>query len=198
SGDEKKANTDVFDYSSWPHDRQTLIDDLWALAVARLPELSAYEKRISQKAILSGRDLEPWRAILAIALWLDESGVAELSARMNKLALDYQKERREFESHDLTRLVVSAISAIFAISAISSDTPLSTTEITNKAAEIAKDEEMDIDLETINTKRVGWVLTRLRLEKEGREEGKKGAQRLIRMADVERGGTGYSPCEPQP
>lgn len=69
---------------------------------------------------------------------------------------------------------------------------LSTSQITDKAAEIAKDEELDIDPENINTKRVGWILTRLRLEKVGREEGKKGRLRLIKMADVERWRTAYS------
>src|SRR5262249_8009280 len=79
----------------------------------------------------------------------------------------------------------------------SSDTPLSTSQITEKAAEMAKDEELDVDPETINAKRVGWILTRLRLEKVGREEGKKGRQRLIKMGDVERWRTAYSLFEPK-
>ena len=40
-------------------DRRELIDDLWALAVAHLPELPAYEARVNQRAPLVGRDLEP-------------------------------------------------------------------------------------------------------------------------------------------
>ena len=46
----------------WPHDRQALVDDLWALALAHLPEIPATEAEVSSLAALSGRALEPWQA----------------------------------------------------------------------------------------------------------------------------------------
>lgn len=192
SGNREKANADPLEYDLWPHDRQTLIDDLWGLALTHLPDLARYERRVNKESELTGRNLEPWRAILAVALWLDENGVTGLSRRMQKLSLGYQSERAEFESSDLTRLVVSAVSAIFAVSAVLSETPLSTQQITEKAKELAEDSESGIDPETINSKRVGWILKRLRLEKAGREEGKKGRKWLVKRADVERWKVAYS------
>jgi hypothetical protein len=192
SGDKKRANADPLEYDLWPHDRQTLIDDLWGLATARLHELSAYERRVNNESELTGRNLEPWRAILAVSLWLEDNGVSGLSGRMQKLSTGYQSERADFESGDLTRLVISAISAIFAISAILSDTPLSTKQITDKAKEMAEEDETGIDPEKINSKRVGWILKRLRLKKDGRQDGKRGWQWMIKTADVERWRVAYS------
>jgi len=66
------ANADPLDDEAWPHDCRQLIDDLWALALAHLPQLREYERAVNQKASLTGRNLEPWRALLAVALWLDD------------------------------------------------------------------------------------------------------------------------------
>ncbi|MEP7338016.1 MAG: DUF3854 domain-containing protein [Acidobacteriota bacterium] len=180
SGNREKANADPLEYDLWPHDRRRLIDDLWGLALSHLPTLAGYERRVNTESDLTGRNLEPWRAILAVALWLDDNGVPGLSRRMQKLSLCYQSERAEFESNDLTRLVVSAISAIFAVPAVLSQTPLSTQQITEKAKEMADKGESGIDPETINSRKVGWILKRLRLEKGGREEGKKGRKWLVK------------------
>ena len=52
----------------------TLVDDLWALALANLPELPPHEAAVNREARLTGRSLEPWRPILAVARWLTENG----------------------------------------------------------------------------------------------------------------------------
>jgi len=133
--DRYRANADPLDYEAWPHDRRQLIDDLWALALAHLPELRQYEKAVNDKARLTGRSLEPWRAILSLALWLDDQdtqGVLKRSAeqwsgdgrgdqeqeqtrettlwqRLETLSVHYQRERLHLESGDLTALVVRAL-----------------------------------------------------------------------------------------
>lgn len=168
SGDKRRANADPLEYDLWPHDRQTLIDDLWALAVTRLPELGAYERRVNNESNLMGRNLEPWRAILAVALWLDENGVEGLAERMKTIAGDYQVERAEFETSDLTRLVVSTICTI-CTSRTSSflDTGeyiLETAEIAKEAKKLATDDEWALDPETVNSLRVAKILSRLRLK----------------------------------
>ncbi len=53
-----------------------------------------YEFMINDRAALQGRSLEPWRAILAVALWLQDGGVsgggiAGLFDRMNRLSVAY-------------------------------------------------------------------------------------------------------------
>ncbi len=137
--DRRRANAEPFDFALWPHDRRRLVDHLWALAVTSLPGFAAggYETRAAQQARLSGRELEPWRALLAVALWLDEqdkegslrrplSPEGALAApksgwttpvetrlglfdRLEHLSWRYQEERRQLESDDLTRLVVRGL-----------------------------------------------------------------------------------------
>jgi hypothetical protein len=153
---------------------------------------------------LTGRNLEPWRAILAVALWLDENGIEGLSKRMRALSMGYQSERCEFESSDLTRLVIRAVvaladfpatSATSAASATNSGTPLATSEIANKAKQLAAEEELGINQETLTNDRVGRVLGRQRLEKADRVEGKKGRQWMIHVAEVARWKVVYSLSE---
>ncbi len=79
--DRHRANADPLDYDTWPHQRRPLIDDLWALALAHLPHLRQHERDVSQHARLTGRNLEPWRAILAVARWLDEHDTQGLLKR---------------------------------------------------------------------------------------------------------------------
>ena len=133
--DRRLANIDPLDHETWPHERRPLIDDLWALALAHLPELRAYERAVSEKVRLAGRTLEPWRAILAVALWLDEQDEEEgtlrrsaveaedetdeereegdeetgLWERMEALSVAYQRERAGLETGNLTVLVIQAL-----------------------------------------------------------------------------------------
>lgn len=180
--DRYRANADPSDDALWPHHQRKLIDDLWALALANLTSLPPYETHVNERATLTGRALEPWRALLATAMWLDESGMTGLWARMEKLSVDYQGERGELESGDLTVLVIRAlcrsvgsdISDIRDVSDIKGeDKPwtLKTSQITDTAKEIAEELELDIKLEDITSRRIGRVLGKMRFKK-AREGGK--------------------------
>lgn len=177
--DRFRANADPLDYKLWPHERQKLINDCWALSLAHLPELSRYEARVNDHAYLSGRTLEPWRAILATALWLDDNGATGLFKRMNALSLTYQKERPDFESSDLTRLVISAlcrctgtsVSSVLSMASIKKGEgakcwTLKTKDITEAAKAVVVEDELDIDPERVTSRRLGRVLGRLRLGKD--------------------------------
>ena len=176
--DRYRANADPLDYALWPHDRRKLIDDLWAMALIHLTELSSYETTVNSKAELTGRSLEPWRAILAVAAWLQDKGVKGLWDRMEKLSVGYQNERQEMESTDLTALVVRAICQCLVpecdvltfcdVLTLFSDTQktfLKTAQITEIAKEITAKQELGIDAEQINDKRIGWILKKLRFDK---------------------------------
>jgi hypothetical protein len=65
--DAYRANADPSDYAVWPHDRNKLKDELWTLALANLPEMPQYVAQVNNVVQLSGRSLEPWRPILALA-----------------------------------------------------------------------------------------------------------------------------------
>ena len=107
--DRERANADALDFRLWPHDRRTVVDALWALALAHLPKLPAYEARVNEAASLVGRNLEPWRAILAVALWLEEQGVTGLFQRMNRLSVTYQGERAGLEPQNRQAVVLAAL-----------------------------------------------------------------------------------------
>lgn len=177
--DRTKANADPLDYKLWPHDRRKLIDDCWALGVVHLPELPRYETLVNDQASLSGRALEPWRALLAVAKWFDDNGETGLWERVERLSQDYQKERPGIESSDLTRLVIQAllrccgtsISSVLSMASIKNkdSTPcwtLKTKDVTEAAKVVASGEELDLDPERITSRRIGRSLGRLRLDKE--------------------------------
>ncbi len=180
--DRYRANADPLDPSTWPCDRRALLDDLWALALANLAQLPACDARVGQEAPLVGRALEPWRALLAVALWLDEHGVPGLWQRMCDLALAYQAERPELETGDLTALVIQAlvrcaVCAVSGANAVNREIPreltLSTSSITGACKEIACALEMDIDPEHLGVRRVGRILGRMRwrAERSSRAKG---------------------------
>jgi hypothetical protein len=177
--DRSRANAGPLDYGLWPCDRRELVDDLWAPALAHLPELLAYEARVAEGSHLVGRDLEPWRALLALALWLDDRGVKGLGALMEQLARAYQAERSQLEAPDLTRLVIQAL---VRCAADSSCTPgdcgdrndrddvkkkiprallMTTSQATRGARTVAQEQETDLDSDIVTARRVGRVLRKM-------------------------------------
>ena len=107
--DSYRANADPSVRSLWPHDYRKLIDDLWAMALANLPQLPNYEAAVNARAKLTGRNLEPWRSILAVAAWLEDKGVKGLWERIEKIAMGYQDEKQSMEANDMTVLVIRAV-----------------------------------------------------------------------------------------
>jgi hypothetical protein len=178
--DRYRANADPLEYNLWPHDRRALIDDLWALGLAHLPALPAYEAKVNGSSHLAGRNLEPWRALLAVALWLDDNGAAGLSERMTALSVSYQTERPDLETSDFTLLVIRALVG-WAKCQVEPSVPsvggyptwtFATEDITAKAKELAQDSEGEFDPGKVNSQRVGKVLKKMRLTKPPRPGGK--------------------------
>jgi hypothetical protein len=208
STDEERANRDPLDHEIWPHDRRELIDELWALGLAHLPTLRKYEKTAIQKAQLNGRNLEPWRAIMAVAAWLDaqdttgelqqlnideENGeTAErhgLLHRLERLSMAYQGERSDLEAHDPVRLLILALVEMatgylrFGVSLMEFET----SELVEHINRIAKDQEVvDGDEKVTNARRIGWLLKRLRFQKatpgKTRKRWKTTAAEIISLA----------------
>jgi rubredoxin len=180
--DRHRANADPSCHSLWPHDRVKLIDDLWALALANLSELSAYEALVNERARLTGRNLEPWRAVLAVAAWLEDKGVKGAWERMERLSHNYQSERRELESSDLMTLVVRAlceyleregVKACEDCEGFSEDIEkhfVRSGDISEVAKELIEKDELEIKPDGISPQKVGYLLKKMRFEK-GREGG---------------------------
>lgn len=199
--DRHRANADPLDYALWPHDRRALVDDLWLLSLAHLSELPNCEAFVNREARLTGRNLEPWRAVLAIAKWLDDQGLAGLWTRMEKLAVDYQQERPNLEMSDLTGLVIRAlgvligqalkadeagrVSGVSDVSGIRRTYALPTKNITDAAKKLVEDEEMDMDPEHVTSRRIGRTLGKMRLAKADQPGGKQ-RRWAISLDDLER------------
>lgn len=205
TADPKRGNIDPAEHNSWPYDWRKLIDDLWTLAIAHLVEMKKWDKWVGNHSPLVGRALQPWRAILAIAAWLEEQGVQGIWQRMENLSIKYQQERPEFEVSDFTNLVIhsifeGAVSAINSINANNKQTviiELQISSVTNTAMSLAKLDDWDIDTEFITPRRVGRVVSQLRFERSPRPGG-KGSRRLkSSISELERLSASYNIPLPQ-
>jgi hypothetical protein len=191
TADRDKANADPLDYPLWPVSRAQLVDDLWALALSHCATLSAYDAQIGQTATLFGRNLEPWRAILAVAQWLTDCGVTNLRSRIDSLAQAYQKERPDLESADLMALTIrallhysmSSVSSIRRESAESAENCFETAMITDIAKKLAEEEELGFEPEQITSRRIGRVFGRMRLREQPRSGS--GGKRQWRLSKGE-------------
>ena len=109
TSDSHRADADPADYSLWPHDRRSLVDSLWSMALANLADLRGYERTVKEKATLTGRNLEPWQASLAVAAWLQDRGMNGLYDRLERLSVKYQSERQKVNSADIVPLLIRAL-----------------------------------------------------------------------------------------
>jgi hypothetical protein len=195
TADRVRANSDVLEYSLWPHDRRTLIDSLWALALSCIRELPSYERRVNERAKLLGRDLEPWRAILAVAVWLEDKGMKDLYKRMEAISINYQEERQSLRSGDLTTLVIRALchcASQAGCAGKSSGWVFTSEDIKSEVLNVADEIESAINRESITTIRVGRVISKLRLPESPRPGGKGRRRWKVTLHDLRRLTTTYS------
>jgi hypothetical protein len=201
-----KANADPLDYRLWPIPRAQLLDDLWTLALSHCATMPAYDAQVGQTATLLGRNLEPWRAILAVAHWLTDCGVPALYDRIEALSQAYQDERPDLEPPDLTAWVIKAL-CHYATTATSATMPggsqqgkiweFPTKEIKQSLGIILQDEETGIDASTVSTDRIGRILGKLRLKKKPRKTANDPRQWQLPQEDLRRWLISYGMPLPQ-
>jgi hypothetical protein len=167
SPDPERAKRNPLDYAVWPCDRRRLLDDLWAIALTHLPKIPAYDAAAARQSNLTGRRLDGWRSILAVALWLQEDhGVRGLYDRMAKLSTDYQGECSELDS---SNAVIVAIKALLQMTEGADDSyrvVFETRELVSRMNGIAQQDELvDPDKTFTSSRKLGWILKRLRFEK---------------------------------
>jgi len=189
--DRYKANADPLEYNLWPHDRRTLLDDLWALALARLAELRPYEDAANQRATLAGRNLEPWRPLLAVAAWLTDNGMPGLWDRLNALSVSYQDERPALETDDFTALTIQALCAKCASLSKCAKCiggswlfQFTSEEVKIHAEIIAAADDLSIDGAAITSQRVGKAFHKMRLKKLPRSGGKGARQWQATLGEI--------------
>ena len=207
TADKRKANSEPTDHAQWLCNQRQLLDDLWALALANLCSMPQHEAAVNADAPLFGRTLEPWRALLAVAHWLDESGEEGLYARMCDLAKQYQTERADLETVDLTRLVVMALvdlankpsepSKPSHLGGVVLD--FKTAEITDRVNQMAIEEELtDTLTQYTQSRRVGRVLKSLRLRQPNRPTGESQRKWRITIDELDGLAMSYGLAETTP
>jgi hypothetical protein len=178
--------------------------------------LHDYENQVAQTARLRGRNLQPWKAILSIAAWLDDADqnhsllrsfvqgkdqvvIGGLWRRLEEMSWRYQQdETGDLQSSDLTLLVLQAMCKLAAAKSDikdNSDVPtftwtFSTSQISEAAQAVAENTEADVDKESITSRKVGRLLGKLRLRK-AREAGKGTRQWQITLTELERWASVY-------
>jgi hypothetical protein len=101
------------EYNKWPTPPDTLTDSLWALGLANLAAMRKYDQLVGERAEhagLANRPLDSWRAILAVALWLQEAHQCDgVFDRLLQLAVAYQSELPNLEVNHELRLLVTGL-----------------------------------------------------------------------------------------
>lgn len=201
--DRYRANADPLEEGLWPHPKRPLLDDLWRLALAHLPEVKGYEAVVNQEARLTGRNLEPWRAILAMARWLDEQGCAGLWVRLEQLSWDYQTERPQLETDDFTSLVICGLAQLCANCASCANCAnhvaygterhwlFCSSQLAQTLAEIIAESDSSPYLERSPVQRIGLALRKMRLKKPPRAGGQGSRHWLITLTELKRWTAAY-------
>jgi hypothetical protein len=201
--DRYRANADPLEEGLWPHQKRPLIDDLWRLAVSNLPILKQYEALVNQDARLTGRNLEPWRAVLATARWLDDSGWAGLWQRLEQLSWAYQSERQSLETDDFTGLVIRGIAELCASCAMCANCAnhiedartahwlFCSSQLVQHLIDLAARSESMAPVGRNMSQRVGITLRKMRLKKPPRSGGQGSRHWLITKHELRRFAAAY-------
>lgn len=201
--DRYRANADPLEMALWPHDKRSLIDDLWCLALTNLAEMKKYEAVVNQDARLTGRSLEPWRAVLALARWLDEQGCTGLWQRLEGLSWTYQTERPQLETDDFTTLVIRSLVDFCANCARCANCAnhmehaddshwlVCASQLAESLLEIAGEGDLLISLDQQLSRKIGMTLRKMRLKKPPRSGGRGSRYWLITLNELKRWSAAY-------
>jgi hypothetical protein len=193
SGDPLRAKSNCLDPEDWPCDRRRLVDDLWALGLAYLPELPACDREAADLASLAGRNLDPWRMMLGVAYWLQERhGVDGLFDRLHALAVSYQQnERGEYEDGDRTRVLLRVLLRLCAGKAPTDPITLSPGDVASSMNFLASAENLADEGKTFtNPRKVGYLLKRQRF-KRPEDRSEKGKLWKTTRQEIEQSARAY-------
>lgn len=165
---------DPMDESQWPIPRREVIDSLWALALSSLRRVSERNREVGKHTELVGRNLDPWRGPLGVAIWLEKDcGVDGLVDRMAQLLSSYQREREDLEADDPVRLAVRCLGGMLADHNEPGPLVFKTAELTDRMNTLGKELDAIEDGREIKVTRVGRLLGRLRLKRPPNLPGKR-------------------------
>ena len=114
-----------------------------------------------------GRSLEPWRAILGIAYWLEhQCGAAGLYRRMEDLSVAYQMERADLEEHNPIRWIIAGLHEMFSARPDEDMIVFAPSELAAVVNRLAADADVVTPSEEFtNSKKIGQKLKSLRFDR---------------------------------
>jgi Domain of unknown function (DUF3854) len=193
TSDAQRGNADPAGVARWPCDQAQLQDDLWAMALHLLPEAERVWAELDNETSLIGREFEPWRATIAVARLLDRHGVTGLEADMRRVMAAYQAEKGDLLASDRTIAVVRAIVAyaesasdikdVLDVSDIMDMTVTFTAQHIADAVKTLADDD-DGDLEWATSRRVGRILSRLRINQNRDSTRTRSRERVMTVSDI--------------
>jgi hypothetical protein len=132
---------------------------------ATLRDLADYGDRAAAGSGLVGRDLEPWRGLLAVALWLEQRhGVAGLHGRIAAVSVAYQQERTEYEAADAVRILFASLLSMFGEQ--QEELTFLPKELASRMNQLAQEEELvEKDKDYTSSNKVGWALRKQRFRR---------------------------------
>ncbi len=193
--DTQRGNRDPMDTARWPCDYRQLSDDLWAVALGLLPEAERGWAAFDSELSATGREFEPWRAILSVARLVERHGVAGLEKRMRDLSAASRSEKSEIFGEDHTILVIKALLQLADIKNISDVTDdcsgqvvVSASDVSQAVGEvIASEGEGDGEEQEISwatPRKVGRILSRLRIRQDRSMDRNRVRSRTISKRDL--------------
>jgi hypothetical protein len=189
SGDPERSKVSPQDHAAWPCDRRELVDDLWALGLSALPLMPEYDRKAAARSGMLGRDLDRWRLVLAVSLWLEERhGAKGLFDRMRKLSETCQEERAEAGGDAQARVLVLALRRLAAgREAFDFETSQLAAVMNEVAKEAGMAEEGEPDPAFITPKKLGWLLRQQRLRRpRGKARNKRWATSAAEVEQMAR------------
>src|SRR5262249_7815126 len=152
------------DHESWPCDRRRLVDDLWALGLANLPCLREYDAQAVARARLVGRELDRWRLVFGVALWLEEEhGVSRPFGPAQGRAGAYLRERGDLEWRDPVRVAIRGLQALLQARRNTERLEFTAGQLAGEMNRLtAEDDEVEEDVRLFTPQGVGLLLKRQR------------------------------------
>ena len=193
TSDPLKGNSDPANMASWPCDHRQLQDDLWAAALAFLPEAEDIWMELEREPDIIGREFEPWRSLVTVARLFERHGVKGLEKRIRRVMAKSKAESQHHFEDDPTIVVIKALLRLAHITDTSDTSDIRTyvvasaTHVAKIVKRMAEENEVE-DFEWDTPHRVGRILSRLRLRRERtpdrnrRRRWKISTQDLIRLA----------------
>jgi peptidoglycan/xylan/chitin deacetylase (PgdA/CDA1 family) len=202
TADRRKGNADPADLRLWPSDQRQLQDDLWATALALMPDAAEVWAELDNETELIGREFEPWRAIIAVGRLFERHGVGGLEGRIRQLMRSYQEEKADVDNGDRALQTLRAIlyqklgdKALDVLDIMdvfpgeSEKIMVNSSQLAETIKQIAEQEGMNS--EWVSSRAVGWQLKALRFERERDSSSSKRtrlrvitAQRLVKLCQA--------------